>query len=35
MPAVTGESLKSELEVFDIACEDDLVLDKSKWTKSA
>ncbi|TWW55669.1 DNA polymerase alpha subunit B [Takifugu flavidus] len=28
MAAVTGESLKSELEVFDITCEDDFVLDK-------
>lgn len=35
MAAVTGESLKSELEVFDITCEDDFVLDKSKLTTSA
>ncbi|CAG09739.1 unnamed protein product [Tetraodon nigroviridis] len=28
MAAVTGESLRSELEVFDITCEDDFVLDK-------
>lgn len=34
MAAVTGESLKSELEVFDITCEDDFVLDKSKLTIS-
>lgn len=31
MAAVTGESLKSELDMFDITCEDDFVLDKSKW----
>lgn len=30
MALVTGESLKSELEVFGIPCQDDSVLDKSK-----
>lgn len=30
MAVVTGESLKSELEMFDIACQDDTILDKSK-----
>lgn len=30
MALVTGETLKSELEIFDVQCQDDSVLDKSE-----
>lgn len=30
MATVTGESLKSELEMFDVVCQDDSALDKSE-----